>query len=1416
MKYTLHYINFLLLCSLASFAQRTVKGEIEAFAAATGSLPTIDKATGSLSFLRFSAGRAYQGNGGDAQQKTMNFISQNSRIFGIRPDKDAFRFMEKKSDNLGLEHITVQQTFKGVPVFDGLMKFHYNKSGGVTAVNGNFISDIKVNPVPTLAQHEAEAIAVKYVQGDELTRPAAAAPLRAKKSSLYIFQKGLAQGYNGAKYLVYEVEVGNDADVREFLYVDAHTGALVEQFTGMHGIDRKLFETAIDPANLKWEEADGVAGPKYTALDKWQKSEVDVAEHIYNLMKNTFGYVSFDGHDKTMITTNNNPDIKCPNANWNGVSANYCTGTASNDVVAHEWAHAYTEFTSGLIYQWQPGALNEAYSDIWGETVDQLGNYMDEGDLAGTGDNILRGDSCGGSSRWKIGEKAEAFGGSIRDMRDPNCNGHPAKVSDPLYHCFSTDNGGVHINSGVLNHAYALLVDGGTYNNKTITGIGLIKAAHIFWRAQLLYMTKTTDFEAQADHLEQALQDLLASGTNLRGLSIDTVAAGLSGQTITQADAIQLANVIEAVELRRNNNCDFSPLFKPVATLCEGARPELAIFSENFEAGLGSFVATHETASATWAARNWVQVDAPSGKGGKAAFALDHAGDDCKATDQTGLLRLQSPIIKIPVGTAGNLSMAFDHYVAVEAAWDGGNIKFSKNNGAWTLLPATAFIANGYNDVLNATAVGNGNPIQGQPAFSGTDDGHITGSWGQSQIDLTSIGLVAGDSIRFRWEMGTDGCGGQDGWYIDDIRVYTCAVTPAVHFALENTAINEGEAVSGAECLRYIDKTVAVQIDKAPSQPVTITFNTPAGTATMGATSDYTVTPSSITLQPGTLTQNVTVRVYNDAYVEGEETIELSYTVNSNGGDGYASSGFQKHIFTITDDDLTPGNYTDTLLNSGFNVSKGGWAIQNGGNDFHSWEIASFNNAALDPGGRPFFFANSSIKNGQAIIMDEIIESPPINTAGKKNVVLTFSQDWRPFIGDFKEQGFVEVWDGSTWHNILTQNEQTGRRGNMITGVANVQKISIPEAFTNMKMKVRFRYMAKFDFWWAIDNITVTSSNSTAILSAANTGDVQYIGPNQTAVFYDPATGGLLAKIKNMSGHDYGCTTVAIDRAGVDTVAWLGKYHITNKTFKVTPANNNEKGKYEITLYYKASELPNFNGPAIKSMGKSKGGIGTGNTAATSFAEVQVSSAFNTDFAFSSVFDSGFSGFGLSDAPPAGALPVTLTEFSGKHSPEGNQLEWKTTAETNNAYFVVQKMSGKNFTEIGQIIGNGNSAVINHYRFLDVNYHKGISYYRLKQVDFDGQWAYSRIIPVNAQNYKAPKFFPNPVQSVLTVELSDAEMKEADVRVINSVGQQVLHKEKVKIVDGIISVDLSMLPIGIFQINFQGEKSSCNLSVFKR
>jgi Zn-dependent metalloprotease len=1406
MKHSLLIVPLLLLCAHVTLSQTPTKGAIDAFAANTGALPTIDPATGSLSFLRFPGQRALQISGGDAPQKSMNFISQYKTLFALRPGEDEFRLREQKTDNYGLQNVTLQQTYKGVPVYDGLMKFHYNNAQALTALNGNFISEIKVNVAPTLAQHEAESIATGLVETQQLGK--SSAPVKVNKSTLYIFQKGLAQGYNGSKFLVYEVEVRNDADVREFLFIDAHNGQLVEQFTGMHNINRKLYETSISAPNLRWEEGSTFPG----ALDEWQQSEVESAAFIYNMMKNAFGYVSYNGADATMITINNNPNINCPNANWNGVSANYCTGTAADDVVAHEWAHAYTEYTSGLIYQWQSGAMNEAYSDIWGETVDQLDAYMD------TGESNANRTGCASSHRWQVGEKASAFGTALRDMWDPTCKGDAGKVTDPQYWCATTDQGGVHSNSGVINHAYALLVDGGTYNGQTITGIGITKAAHIFWRAQSTYMTATTDFAAQADILETSAGDLI--GINLLGLSTGSSAPGASGQIISAGDIAELVKVIAAVELRTPTNCGFVATLTPAPALCEGANAGLAIFYEGFESGLGGFTPSFETASAGWFNRQWQQVASPGGRAGHAAFGLNYQGGACTlATSQAGIIRIESPVITIPAGTPGNLNMAFDHFIAIEDTWDGGNIKFRINGGAWTLLPAVAFTANGYNNFLNTSGAGSNNPMQGQAAFTGTDPGSVTGSWGQSQVNLSNaaIGLVAGNTIQFRFELGTDVCGGIEGWYVDDIRVYSCAVTPAVHFAAAGATINEGQAttINPSGCLKYIDKVVTVSIDKAPTQPVTITFNSPTGTAKQGATADYTISPASVTLDAGSLTKNVTIRVFNDAYVEGPETINLSYALDANGGNGYAASTLQSFELTLNDDDLAPGNYTDDLLSSNFNNGADGWHPINGGNSFHTWEIAQYSDAGFEDGS-PFFFVNSLINN--AYILDEILESPAINTSGRKNMVLTFRQVWERVVGGDAELGTVEVWDGLNWQLVLTQNEATGNLGNLLGHTSTIKVINIPDAYANVNMKIRFRYISRSERWWAIDDLTLTATNSTQILATVNTGNAakEYLGPNETAVFYDPATGNLIAKIKNLSAHDYGCTTVEVDRAGANSAPWLGGFEVSNKTVKITPTTNNPAGQYEITLYYKGSELTSFTPANVLSMGKSPVSITTSDAANTALVAVVTSPAFSGDYAFTSTFNTGFSGFGLSNAPPGSALPVTLVSFEGKNTSEGNVLQWTTSSESNNDYFAIEESAnGKNFIETGRVKGIGNASVANHYSFTDVDFNKGITYYRLKQVDFDGKYAFSRIVAIDAPSAGNIRFYPNPVQSALNIELPNLQGSWVNAKVINVSGQTVLVKEKAAVQNGRLNIQLGKLPAGIYQILLTNDKANYRLSVFK-
>ena len=102
--------------------------------------------------------------------------------------------------------------------------------------------------------------------------------------------------------------------------------------------------------------------------------------------------------------------------------------------------------------------------------------------------------------------------GAIRDMFYPECFNDPPSTTDPLYNqnaCGPFDNGGVHIGSGVLNHSFAMLVDGKTYNGQTITPIGMTKATAVYFRALSVYMTQGTSFPQAEIHINQAAADLI-------------------------------------------------------------------------------------------------------------------------------------------------------------------------------------------------------------------------------------------------------------------------------------------------------------------------------------------------------------------------------------------------------------------------------------------------------------------------------------------------------------------------------------------------------------------------------------------------------------------------------------------------------------------------------------------------------------------------------------------------------------------------------------------------------------------------------------------------------------------------------------------------------------------------------------------
>lgn len=144
-------------------------------------------------------------------------------------------------------------------------------------------------------------------------------------------------------------------------------------------------------------------------------------------------------------------------------------------------------------------------------------------------------------------------------------------------------------------------------------------------------------------------------------------------------------------------------------------------------------------------------------------------------------------------------------------------------------------------------------------------------------------------------------------------------------------------------------------------------------------------------------------------------------------------------------------------------------------------------------------------------------------------------------------------------------------------------------------------------------------------------------------------------------------------------------------------------------------------------------------------------------------------------------LPIELISFTANLNVDAVALSWITAAEVNNDYFTVEKsIDGLSFVEVLKVDGAGNSNGMIDYFDIDRNPYVGISYYRLKQTDFDGKTSYSNIVPVeyNPNGDPSISLFPNPVNvgSTTYLSLNQFEGKEVLVVLRDITGREIFSK----------------------------------------
>jgi cysteine-rich repeat protein len=224
---------------------------------------------------------------------------------------------------------------------------------------------------------------------------------------------------------------------------------------------------------------------------------------------------------------------------------------------------------------------------------------------------------------------------------------------------------------------------------------------------------------------------------------------------------------------------------------CEGFGTFESLSLTNWESGLGSWsVGTHDVVDPdSFDTPDWsIATDLPGNRAGQAAFVPNLDIGDCDTDVESGVLNLDSPVIRIPQDVEVP-RISIDHWFNTELYYDGGNLKVSVNGGDFLLLEDKVIERASYTELLDV--VENSNPMAGDPAFTGTWNDQPDGSWVQTWVNLTGIARP-GDDVVLRFDFGVDGCDGAVGWYVDEVEFYSCSeeVPPG---NCGNSVLDEGE-----------------------------------------------------------------------------------------------------------------------------------------------------------------------------------------------------------------------------------------------------------------------------------------------------------------------------------------------------------------------------------------------------------------------------------------------------------------------------------------------------------------------------------------------------------------------------------------------------------------------------------------------
>jgi Zn-dependent metalloprotease len=474
------------------------------------------------------------------------FNPAQARIaLGLDPKSDLV-LMNVMHDEIGQTHYRYYQTYLNIPIENTMYIIHTanNKLLGMSGVIiTDFKTDVQQKSVAKISMQNAVETAIRFAGAKKYMWQDADMEQRIKKAlankNASYAPVGKLVWYNAGNEvseadlrLAFKVDVYAEEPLsRADYFIDAQTGQVIGKKDKINSTDatgtantqysgtKTIHSDKIGATKYRlWDLSRGngvitLHGDKTTGLDytsttaNWNltgqaQHAMDVhygVEKTYDYYKATFNRNSIDGSGLALISYVN--DGEKDNAHWDGTAMNFGIRSTNNkgvtgiDVTGHELTHGVTQYTSGLNYSNESGAMNESMSDIMGKSVQFYAKPTD--------------------NSWVL---SNDMGWELRNMANPNADGQPDTYEGTYWYIGTDDNGGVHTNSGVGNFMFYLLVKGGSGTNDygdsySVTGIGLAKADQIIYRTETVYLTPTSQYNDWRQACISAATDLYGANS---------------------------------------------------------------------------------------------------------------------------------------------------------------------------------------------------------------------------------------------------------------------------------------------------------------------------------------------------------------------------------------------------------------------------------------------------------------------------------------------------------------------------------------------------------------------------------------------------------------------------------------------------------------------------------------------------------------------------------------------------------------------------------------------------------------------------------------------------------------------------------------------------------------------------------------